>query len=149
MTQDHSLRTSRTLPFSPEAIYGAFESPAQLAAWWGPAGFTNTFEQFDFRVGGAWVFVMQGPDGQRYPNSSLFEALEPGARVVIRHDCPPYFTLTVELQGVPEGTKLTWTQTFDDAQTAAAVRHIVEPANEQNLDRLIQVLAGSHPLRPA
>jgi hypothetical protein len=36
-----------------------------------------------------------------------------------------------------------WVQAFDSPEVAAAVRHIVEPANEQNLDRLTaEVLAG-------
>jgi uncharacterized protein YndB with AHSA1/START domain len=48
MTEDRTLRTSRTLPFSPKEIYGAFASADLLALWWGPEGFLNTFEIFDF-----------------------------------------------------------------------------------------------------
>lgn len=142
---DTLFLSARTLPASPDAVYAAFEQPALLAAWWGPDGFSNHFESFDFRVGGRWVFVMQGPDGTRYPNTSVFEALEPGRRVVLRHDCPPYFTLTVSLQPAPGGTQLTWEQVFDDAATARAVRAIVGPANEQNLDRLTHVLTAHLP----
>ncbi len=143
MEQSHILRTERVLPFSPQAIYGAFASAPVLASWWGPDGFTNSFETFDFKVGGRWVFTMQGPDGSRYPNQSLFTALEPAQRVVIRHDCPPYFTLTVELSAVAGGTHLRWEQAFDDAKTAQAVKAIVGPANEQNLDRLTRALSAS------
>jgi uncharacterized protein YndB with AHSA1/START domain len=138
---DRSFRTTRTLPHPPAAVYGAFASPGLLADWWGPEGFTNRFEQFEFTVGGRWRFTMHGPDGQAYPNESLFQDLQPPHRVVIRHDCAPYFTLTVSLAPVAGGTHLTWLQVFDDARTAQAVRAIVEPANEQNLDRLGRVLA--------
>lgn len=138
--EQRTLRTSRDLPFTPEAIYGAFESPELLATWWGPEGFTNSFEAFDFTVGGRWKFVMHGPDGKSYPNDSFFEALEPTNKVVIRHDCAPYFTLTVRLEPVDGGTRLTWEQAFDDAQTALAVSRIVGTANEQNLDRLTRTL---------
>lgn len=141
MNHDATLRTERTLPYPPQAIYNAFASADLLATWWGPEGFTNTFETFDFTVGGRWVFVMHGPDGKSYANTSVFEALEPGQRVVIRHDCAPTFTLTVALAEVPGGTHLTWEQAFDDATTAQAVKAIVGPANEQNLDRLTRVLA--------
>jgi uncharacterized protein YndB with AHSA1/START domain len=140
-TDGTTFRTSRTLPYSPEAIYSAFESPALLAAWWGPEGFTNAFDVFEFTAGGHWKFVMHGPDGKSYPNQSLFEALEPGRKVVIRHDCAPYFTLTVLLDKVVEGTSVSWEQVFDDAKTAQAVRQVVVPANEQNIDRLNRVLA--------
>lgn len=140
MSDNTTLRTARTLPHPPQAVYNAFASANLLATWWGPDGFTNTFEAFDFSVGGRWVFVMHGSDGNRYPNTNRFEALEPGKRVVIRHDCAPYFTLTVGLAAAPGGTHLTWEQAFDDAKTAQAVNAIVGPANEQNLDRLTRVL---------
>ena len=135
-----TFRTERTLPFSPQAVYNAFASPEVLATWWGPDGFTNEFETFEFQVGGRWTFVMVGPDGVRYPNQNVFTELEPASRVVIRHDCQPFFTLTVLLAAVQEGTHLQWQQVFDDAHIAQAVKAIVEPANEQNLDRLTRAL---------
>jgi uncharacterized protein YndB with AHSA1/START domain len=140
MDNDRTLSTSRTLPYSPSAVYGAFASADVLASWWGPDGFTNSFEVFEFQVGGRWKFVMHGPDGKNYPNESVFAALEPGTKVVINHVCPPYFVLTVGLTPSAGGTLVTWDQTFEDSQTAQAVKHIVGPANEQNLDRLTLAL---------
>jgi hypothetical protein len=43
---------------------------------------------------------------------------------------------------VPGGTKLIWEQVFADAKTAQAMKQIVGPANEQNIDRMTQVLAN-------
>lgn len=142
-TTDKTMRTSRVLPFFPAAIYAAFASPELLAQWWGPEGFTNTFEVFEFKGGGQWKFVMHGPDGNSYPNESVFAALEPDSKIVIEHACAPFFTLTVKLDEVADGTQLSWEQVFVDEATAQAVKHIVEPANEQNLDRLTRVLARS------
>lgn len=138
-----TLCTSRTLPFPAMEVYGAFAAPELLATWWGPDGFTNSFEVFEFREGGAWNFVMHGPDGRSYPNESVFARLEPGRRVVIEHRCAPLFTLTVSLTPVAGGTQVDWEQVFADAATAQAVSRIVGPANEQNLDRLTRVLAGA------
>lgn len=137
------MSTSRVLPFSPSAIYAAFESPDLLAQWWGPEGFTNTFEVFEFKANGQWNFVMHSPDGNSYPNESVFAALEPDNKVVIKHVCAPLFTLTVKFKPVANGTDLSWEQAFVDEATAQAVKHIVQPANEQNLDRLTRVLARS------
>lgn len=137
---DRTMSTSRTLPFPPRAVYGAFASPDQLALWWGPDGFTNSFEVFEFKVGGHWKFVMHGPDGTNYPNENVFTRLEPDRKVVIEHVCAPYFTLTVKLAPVAGGTLVSWEQVFADAKTAQAVKHIVGPANEQNLDRMTRVL---------
>jgi hypothetical protein len=140
MSQDTTFSTERTLPFSPEAVYNAFACADVLASWWGPEGFKNEFERFEFKVGGRWTFVMVGPDGSRYPNQSVFTELEPASRLVIHHDCEPFFTLSVQLAAVGKGTHLQWQQVFDDAHIAQAIKAIVEPANEQNLDRLTRVL---------
>lgn len=139
--ENRIMRTTRTVPFSPAAIYAAFSSPALLAQWWGPEGFTNTFEVFEFKPGGQWRFVMHGPEDSHYPNESVFAQLEPNRKVVIEHVCAPLFTLTVQLTPVESGTQISWEQVFADVATAQAVKSIVEPANEQNLDRLTCVLA--------
>lgn len=140
---DRTFHTTRTLPHTPDAVYAAFQMPEMLAIWWGPEGFTNTFELFEFKVGGQWRFLMHSPDGKDYLNQNVFQALEPSRQVVIRHDCAPYFTLTITLAQADEGTHLTWEQVLDDATTAQAIKSIVIPANEQNLDRLTRVLAAS------
>lgn len=83
---------------------------------------------------------MHGPDGNNYPNDSFFEELVPDTKIVIHHDCPPNFKLTVKLIPVSEGTHLTWEQVFEDVETAQAVKQRVGSANEQNIDRLTRVL---------
>ena len=141
MNASSTFRASRVLPHEPAVVFGAFADPGTLAAWWGPNGFTNEFEVFEFRPGGRWKFVMIGPNGSRHPNESVFAEIEAPSKVVIRHVSAPQFTLTVALTEVAGGTRIDWTQVLDDAAVAATIRHIVEPANEQNLDRLDAVLA--------
>jgi uncharacterized protein YndB with AHSA1/START domain len=47
-----TFTTTREIPASPAAVFAAFQDPARLARWWGPNGFTTTFETFEFRPGG-------------------------------------------------------------------------------------------------
>jgi PhnB protein len=131
-----TARTSRVIAASPAAIWDAFRDPARLARWWGPEGFTNEFESFEFCVGGDWRFVMRGPDGAAYPNHNRFDALDEPSRLVIRHVNAPHFTLTVTLAAEGDGTRLDWRQEFESVELHDQVIAIVEPANEQNLDRL-------------
>jgi uncharacterized protein YndB with AHSA1/START domain len=134
--------TSRLFPFTSAQIFAAFANADQLAAWWGPDGFRNTFEVFEFKAQGRWKFVMHGPDGTDYPNENVF--LETSAqRIVIRHVCAPLFTLTITLTEKDGQTHLDWQQAFDDPEFAANMAHIVAPANEQNLNRLHAVLAAT------
>ena len=51
------------------------------------------------------------------------------------HENAPRFLLTLALSFEATDTRVVWEQAFEDAAIAAAVRSIVEPANEQNLDR--------------
>lgn len=63
----------------------------------GPKDFTNTFEIFDFRVGGTWRFVMHGPDGSNDSNGCVFVELQAEKKLVIQHVSQPHFTLSVSL----------------------------------------------------
>jgi len=140
-------RTERLLRVGPRQVFAAFERPDLLARWWGPSGFTNTFEQFAFKPGGRWVFVMHGPNGASYPNECVFREILPDARIVIDHVVAPLFTLTVNLTPEYGATRISWVQEFESPEVAARLRPIVDPANEQNLDRLQALLAED--VRPA
>ena len=128
--------TSREIPAPMEAVFAAMASPGRLARWWGPAGFTNTFDLCELRPGGRWIYVMHGPDGHRYANESVFEEVQAPRRLVIRHLSRPQYRLTIALGATPNGTLVSWSQAFDDARVGERLAPIVVPANEQNLDRL-------------
>ena len=142
-----TFRSRRRLPFPAQRVFEAFARPELLSRWWGPSGFTNTFEVFEFRPGGRWEFTMHGPDGSHHLNESTFLQIDAPSTLVIQHVSPPRFVLTVELDAREEDTDLRWTQVFEDGAVASRIAHIVEPANEQNLDRLRSVLAGESSLQ--
>ena len=133
--------TSRLISASPGRIFAAFENPEQLSRWWGPAGFSNTFEIFEFAPGGAWQYIMHGPNGRNFPNRSVFREIVPHSRIVIEHVSQPRYTLTIALSPTGENTNLIWRQEFETAEITAKLRSVVDPANEQNLDRLEAIFA--------
>lgn len=139
---DAVISTERVLSTNQRRVFAAFENPESLARWWGPSGFTNTFEQFEFRPGGRWVFVMHGPNGANYPNESVFREIEPDTKIVIEHVVMPRFTLAVTLTAQGDQTHLAWDQEFENPEMAAKFRPLSATANEQNLDRL-QALVGT------
>lgn len=139
---DGVFTTSRIFPFTPAQIFAAFSDADRLAIWWGPDGFRNTFEVFEFKPQGRWQFVMHGPDGTNYANDCTFLEISP-QKIVIRHLSQPHFTLAITLTEADGQTLLDWRQALDDPRVAAAVAHIVVPANEQNLNRLHVVLLGA------
>lgn len=139
----YTFSTRREIAAPVETVYAAISKPELLALWWGPDGFSNTFHLFEFFNGGRWSFTMHGPDGQNYPNESVFVDIQPDKQLAIRHVCAPFFTLTIQLSPSSTGTLVAWSQQFDDAQLAKKLAAIVEPANEQNLTRLTAVVAAA------
>ena len=138
------FRHSRAIPATPDAVFAAIQDPLRLARWWGPEGFTNSFQTFEFHPGGAWVFTMHGPDGTDYPNQSEFQEIVPRSMVRIRHLNQPIFGLTIALEAIATGTLVTWVGAFENQEFAEHMRSFLETANEQNLDRLArEVSAGA------
>lgn len=131
-----SFDTSREIPATAEQVFAAISDPERLARWWGPAGFTNTFDVCEFKTGGRWSFIMHGPNGSNYPNESVFAEIEAPRKVVVQHVSEPRFRLTITLTPSPSGTLVSWSQAFESSEVASRVEQIVVPANEQNLDRL-------------
>jgi uncharacterized protein YndB with AHSA1/START domain/dihydrofolate reductase len=136
-TADREFVHSRLIDAPRERLFRAFAQPAHLAQWWGPDGFSNTFETFDLRVGGQWRFVMHGPDGSNYPNEMVFRELVAPERVVLEHlGSKHHFFLAITFTEAKGKTLVGWRQVFDTAQEKEAIAQLVVPANEQNLNRL-------------
>ncbi len=130
-----TFKASRAFAAPPEAVFASFAKPERLSEWWGPDGFYSTFDAFEFKPGGRWRFTMHGPDGSDYPNEATFVSIEPARKIVIKHLSKPHFQLTIKLESNASGTLVTWEQAFESSEVAASLKHIVEPANEQNLSR--------------
>jgi uncharacterized protein YndB with AHSA1/START domain len=75
--EGHVLRLERTVRAPRVAVYGALTDAATLGEWWGPRGFAARAVAFDARVGGAYLIVMQPPDGEAFRLSGEFRRVEP------------------------------------------------------------------------
>lgn len=139
------VRTEREFPFPAREVFAAFEDPDRLARWWGPEGFSNTFERFEFEPGGRWVFAMHGPNGIDYSNESIFREIQPDTRIAIEHVVKPWYWLTVTMTARGDRTHLAWDQEFESPEVAAKMRPLSGTANEQVLDRLQALLARENP----
>jgi uncharacterized protein YndB with AHSA1/START domain len=140
---DNEIVSTRLFDAPRETVFAAFSDPSRLARWWGPKGFANTFHEFDPRPGGAWRFVMHGPDGTDYPTAKRFVEVAAPQRAVFDHLGGSHrFRMTMTFANEAGKTRLTWLMAFESAQEAARVRAFVAEANEQNFDRLQAMLEG-------
>jgi uncharacterized protein YndB with AHSA1/START domain len=140
-TQDHEIVMTRVFDAPRELVYRAWTEPEHLIKWFGPNGFTSTFESFDARVGGEWRFTMHGPDGTDYPNYAVFDLLEPHSRIAFRHgsgpDDPGMFEVTVTLADLDGKTELTQRSVFRSVEQLEAVKSFgAVELGYQTLDKL-------------
>ena len=76
------LHLEKLLPAPPERVFAACVDPVELAAWWGPAGFTTSEVDLDPRVGGRYRMRMQPPEGEAFHLRGEFVEVEPPGRLV-------------------------------------------------------------------
>lgn len=129
--------SERLFESSREQVFAMFMDPEILARWWGPKGFSNRFEVFEPRAGGAWELIMTGPDGSEYPMHKQFlEVIKP-EKIVLRHNQTGHnFIMTLTFADEAGKTRLGWHFSFEAAEQAKSVRERIIVANEENFDRL-------------
>lgn len=140
-TPDCEIVTIRNFNFPRKQVYKAWTNPEYLKVWWGPKGFTNTFNIFDFRVGGRWSFVMHGPDKGNYVNECTFTIIREPELLVWDRQSKPIFQVEVVFEALAASeTRVTFKQKFSTAEECDKIRKYTVGKNDENMDRLEAVL---------
>jgi uncharacterized protein YndB with AHSA1/START domain len=71
-----TLVVRRTINAPAARLFDAWTEPAQLLAWWGPAGVECSAAEVDLRVGGLYRIANRFPDGTVLWISGEFERIE-------------------------------------------------------------------------
>lgn len=125
-------------------LFDAFADPAKLARWWGPHGFSNRIDEFDFKPGGSWRITMTASDGTDFDNHSTFRAVVAPERIVFVHHLPMHvYEMEMTFSLAQDGTRLHWRMLFEPNEENRRLKTFIKAANEQNFDRLAAVLAQS------
>src|SRR5829696_4148112 len=104
-TADREIVISRVIDAPRKLVFEAFTEVRHLSRWWGPEGFSTSTRSFEFREGGAWDFVMHGPDGTDYQEWITWTEIAAPERIALLHgesrDDPNAFesVLTFALEG--------------------------------------------------
>lgn len=140
---DYEIVNSRIVNFPVEKVFEAWTIPQYLQQWWGPAGFSNTFHEFDLRPGGRWKFTMHGPEKGNYENHVEFITIEkPNMIYWKRHSQPLFRVLATFEKAEASKTKIIFRMIFDTPEECAKIKKYVVDKNEENFDRLEAVLAA-------
>lgn len=136
-----AITSTRIFSFPIEQVYEAWTNPDLLKQWWGPAGFTNTFHEFDLRPGGQWRFTMHGPEKGNYENHCEFIAIEKPVLLHWKRYSQPLFQVLVNFDRVSnEETSVRFRMLFDTAEECEKLKKFVVDKNEENFDKLEKVL---------
>lgn len=136
-TPDCEIRSVRTVNAPQKLVFEAWANPNHLKNWWGPAGFTNTFNEFDFRPGGKWNFIMHGPDKGNYANECEFTKIEKPTLIAWKRYSQPLFQVVFTFEEVnSNNTKIIFRMVFDSADACNKLKKFVVDKNEENFDRL-------------
>jgi uncharacterized protein YndB with AHSA1/START domain len=137
-----------------ETVWQAWTKRAQVAKWWGPAGFTNRVVEMKVRPGGVWKNIMRAPDGTEHINEMVYDDVAEPYRLVFTYaetkelDLKP-FQSTVDFYAVgkesQDMTEVVWKALF--ASKAEKERHVKEvgaiEGGNQTLARLADFLENN------
>ena len=141
VSPDCQIVNSRVVNAPIEIVFQAWTDPRYLQKWWGPAGFTNTFKEFDLRPGGKWSFIMHGPNKGNYVNECVFIKIEKPTLIAWNRLSDPIFQVVASFEEISiDRTKVTFKMLFESADLCNKIRGFAPEKNEENLDRLEDVL---------
>jgi uncharacterized protein YndB with AHSA1/START domain len=136
------ITTVRTIDIARETLFNAWTNPDLLQQWWGPAGFTNTFHEFELKPGGRWRFTMHGRDGKgNYPNECTFLKIDKPHLIAWDRISQPLFRVVTTFEEIAvDKTKLVFRMQFKTKEECDKIRKFVPEKNEENFDKLEALL---------
>ena len=146
-TAAREIVISRAIGAPRELVFETFTQVRHLSRWWGPEGFTTTTRSFEFRAGGAWDFVMHGPDGTDYQEWITWTEIVPPARITLMHgefpNDPNAFESVLTFEPAGEQTRIVMRTVFPTKELrdeAVEKYHAIE-GGEQTLGNLAAYVA--------
>lgn len=134
------LTIERVFPATPDRVWRALTDPAMLEQWWAPRPWLTKSVRMDFRVGGHWLYSMNGPDGEQHFGRMEYLEIEPPHRYKVDDvfcdgdgnpiESLPRQVIESTLHAEGERTKLV---TVIQYESAEAMNQIFEMGFEQGL----------------
>jgi uncharacterized protein YndB with AHSA1/START domain len=141
MTDKMEVLNERLFSVDRDALFRTFSDTELLSLWWGPDGFTNRIGTFDFRPGGTWRITMTASNGTEFHNVSTFREVIVPERIVFEHHEPIHvYIMEIDFTEQADGTRLNWRMLFDATEENLELKKFIAAANEQNFDRLEDLL---------
>lgn len=149
-----------------EKVWEAWTEPELIKKWWGPESFTAPSIKVDLRVGGKYIFAMQGPAGSEWDkvmySAGVYQEIVPHQKLVVTDyfsdengekmppadfgqasDFPAEMTVTVlfeEIEGDKTKLSIIYPEPQTEAQREAMLKSGMVEGWNSSLDKLVQAL---------
>ena len=141
---DREVVLTRVFDAPRELVFTALTTPELLKRWFGPHGWNLVVCEVDLRVGGAWRYVLEGPEGSTMGMSGKYLEIVPGERTVHTEafdDYPGDSVVTTVLTEDDGKTTLTGTVLYESKEVRdAVVASGMEHGAAETYDRLAALL---------
>jgi uncharacterized protein YndB with AHSA1/START domain len=141
---DREIVMTRVFDAPRALVFDACTNPEHLQHWFGPRGWTLPVCEVDLRPGGAWRFVLRGPDGSEMGMSGVYQEVAPPERLVSTEsfDDYPGETLNTLTLSEEEGrTTYTVTVLYPSKEVRDAVLESgMQDGASESFDRLAEHL---------
>jgi uncharacterized protein YndB with AHSA1/START domain len=142
---DREIQMTRIFDAPRELVFEACTNPEHVPHWFGPRGWSLPVCEIDLRPGGAWRYVLRGPNGEEMGMSGVYQEITAPQRVVSTEsfdDYPGESINTLTLTEEEGKTRYTVTVLYASKETRDAVlaSGMSEGASE-TLERLAEHLA--------
>ena len=144
---DNQIVLTRVFAAPRHLVFEAMTKPELVQRWYGPRGWSLVVCEIDLKVGGAWRYVLRGPDGADMGMRGVFREIVPPERIVSTEsfdDYPGESLATVVLVEAGGQTTLTNTLLYPSREVRdAVVNSGMEHGAAETFDKLAEYLAAA------
>jgi uncharacterized protein YndB with AHSA1/START domain len=142
---DREVVLTRRFAAPRSLVFEAWTRPELLKRWFGRKGWTLPVCEVDLRVGGAWRYVMRGPDGREMGMRGVYREIAAPERLVYTEafdDYPGESVVTGVFEESDGWTLMTHTVLCESQQIRDAILATgMEKGAGETYDRLEELLA--------
>jgi uncharacterized protein YndB with AHSA1/START domain len=129
---DEQILITREFDAPKDLVFRAWTSPELVTRWWNAKRGEVTTCEIDLRVGGAWRYVMETPEGFEVGFHGEYREIVPNERIVS----------TEIYEGLPEGVSdeeggTVNTATFTEADGRTTLTILVQAPSKETRDAII------------